>query len=87
MFLFSFFLERKFGHFYDYSFGHIFLPLPSFIPMFSSSLFVHGNYSHPSSRALDVCFHVFLHYLKLMKFFFSVEMVKTNYPKAMEGME
>ena len=87
MFFFFFFLEGKFDYFYDYSFRHIFLPLLSFIPMFSSSLFVHGNYGHSSSRENDVCFYVFLHYLKLMKFCFHAEMVKTNYPKAVEGVE
>ena len=55
--------------------------------MFYFSLFVYGNYGHSSSKGNDVCFHVFLHYLKLMKFFFYIEMVKINYPKVVEGVE
>ena len=55
--------------------------------MFSSSHFVHGNYGHSSSMENDVCFHVFLHYLKLMKFSSYAEMVKIDYPKVVEGVE
>ena len=87
IFLFHIFLERKFGHLYNYSFGHVCLPLPLFSPMFSSSLYVQGHYGHFSSRKNYVCFHVFLQYLKLIKFSFYAEMVKTDYPKVVEGVE
>ena len=55
--------------------------------MFFSSLLVYGDYGHLPFRKNDVCFHVFLQYLKLMKFSFYVEMMKTYYPKAVEGVE
>ena len=59
MFLFSFFLERKFGYFYNYFFGCICLPFPLFSPIFSSSLFVQGNYGHLllGNMTVFMCFY------------------------------